>query len=352
MSKNMEPFEKPEYNSRVYQNPKSFTNWTGLPGLGDVFRWKFTAPDNSKIPDNDVLDQTLPVNKPKFDLDSNLSATWLGHATVYTRLDGISFITDPVWANRVSPFRWFGPKRYRKPPCSIDEIPTLNFGVISHNHYDHLDADAVKRLSRRFPDMEWFVPVGLGDWMRSSVNNNLVHELTWGEHVTLTFNNTKYQIYCVPAQHWSQRGLFDRNKSLWSGWAILGPTRKFYYSGDTGFCQKEFEKIGTNLGPFDLSAIPIGCYEPRWFMKSQHIYPQEVVEIHKLVRSSKTLGIHFGTYEMGSNEAYLDPPAKLREEVLKANIRASDIFTIEHGQTWSEDPSEPAISESSSTVNE
>lgn len=108
------------------------------------------------------------------------------------------------------------------------------------------------------------MPVGLGKWMKEHVNNNLIHELSWGERQTIVVNSSRYQIWSVPAQHWSQRGLFDRNKSLWSGWAVLGPERKFFYPGDTGFCEQEFQKIGDNLGPFDLAAIPIGCYAPRY----------------------------------------------------------------------------------------
>jgi N-acyl-phosphatidylethanolamine-hydrolysing phospholipase D len=162
--------------------------------------------------------------------------------------------------------------------------------------------------------MEWFVPIGLANWMKDYVNNNLVHELNWGEHKTIVVNSNKYQIWSVPAQHWSRRGLFDGNKSLWCGWAVLGPERKFLYTGDTGFCENEFRKIGDNLGPFDLAAIPVGCYSPRyiflflinskyrWFMKSQHIDPAEAVQIHKLVRANKSIGVHWGTYEMGATE--------------------------------------------------
>jgi N-acyl-phosphatidylethanolamine-hydrolysing phospholipase D len=143
---------------------------------------------------------------------------------------------------------------------------------------------------------------------------------------------------------------------LWCGWAIIGPNRKFYYSGDTGFCEHEFRKIGVNLGPFDLAAIPIGCYSPRWFMRSQHIDPEEVVKIHQLVRASKTIGIHFGTYQMGSNEHYLEPRSRLREEVEKASLNVNDLFTLDHGATWVENPNErmnldtPETSDASSST--
>ncbi|KAI6181113.1 N-acetylphosphatidylethanolamine-hydrolyzing phospholipase D [Aphelenchoides besseyi] len=331
-------FEKPGFDGRVYSNPRSFVNWVA-PTLRAVIRWRLWETDHSKIPSNTVLEQSLPVLKPEFDLKSKISATWLGHATVFVSLDGINFITDPVFARRASPFSCFGPIRYRPVPCQIEDLPNLNFAVISHNHYDHCDKNAIRRLSARFPDLEWFVPKGLGQFMRNNVNNS-VHEMSWGEHLTISTQNSKYQIYCIPAQHWSQRGLTDRNKTLWSGWAVIGPTRKFYYTGDTGFCEDEFRKLGVQLGPFDLSAIPIGCYAPRWFMKPQHINPEEAIKIHKMSNSRKSLAIHWGTYSMGSYEPYLEPRSLLREEVEKAGLAATDFFTLEHGGTWSEDPNE------------
>ncbi|KAI6223556.1 N-acetylphosphatidylethanolamine-hydrolyzing phospholipase D [Aphelenchoides fujianensis] len=341
-------FEQPGFDGRTYSNPRSFVNWKGLPGFRQFFRWRFVERNDSKIPKREVLEQSLPVQAPAFDLQSKLSATWLGHATVFVHLDGINFITDPVWSRRASPFGCMGPVRYRPPPCAIDELPNLDFALISHNHYDHLDTAAVRRLSARFPDLEWFVPAGLKDFMRPHVNNNIVHELSWGEHVTLPKSSGKFQIHCIPAQHWSQRGVRDRNRSLWSGWAVVGPERKFFYSGDTGFCEDEFRKLGVRLGPFDLTALPIGCYSPRWFMSSQHIGPEEAVKIHKLARARKSLAVHWGTYSMGSNEAYLEPRSLLREEVEKAGIRPADFFTLEHGGTWSEDPNEQATQSDSS----
>lgn len=346
----MEPFEKPLFNGRVFNNPSSFTQWTGLPGFRDFFRFAQSDRSDSVLPSAAVLDKSLPVQKPDFNLASKLSATWLGHATVFVHMEEISFITDPVWTRRASPFCCLGPIRYRPPPCEIEDLPNLHFGVISHNHYDHLDAEAISTLSLRFPDMEWFVPKGLSGWMRKRVHNNVVHELTWGEHITLARGDSKYQIWCLPAQHWSRRGLFDHNKSLWSGWAIIGSERKFYFAGDTGFCGNEFAKIGNNLGPFDLSAIPIGAYAPRWFMKSQHIDPAEAVKMHKLIRSVKSIGIHWGTYQMGSTECYHEPKDKLREEADKAGVPSSDFITINHGETWVEDPN--AQYHSVSTVSE
>ncbi|CAD5231294.1 unnamed protein product [Bursaphelenchus xylophilus] len=259
----------------------------------------------------------------------------MGHATVYVHLEGFSFITDPVWAQRVSPFSFAGPVRYRPSPCRIDEIPKLDFGVISHNHYDHMDYQAIKELSKQFPEMKWFVPKGLKRSM-VKLTKNEVHEMAWGEQYTLNKDGKEIQVWCVPAQHWSTRCIFDKNKSLWSGWAVTGQEKRFYFAGDTGFCEEEFGRIGKILGPFDLAAIPIGAYAPRYFMKGQHIDPEEAVKVHQLVKAKHSIGIHWGTYPMGSTEPYLEPKTKLKEEVEKAGLSADAMITVEHGSTWTE----------------
>ncbi|TMS38254.1 hypothetical protein L596_005019 [Steinernema carpocapsae] len=331
-------FAKPTFDGVRFGNPKSFTGWTGLPSLSSLWKWKFSEEDNSSLPSTKVIEETLPVQKPDYDIgNTSLAATWLGHATVLVQMDAVNFITDPVWSRRASPLSFAGPIRYRPPPSKITELPKINFGVISHNHFDHLDADAVMELSKRFPEMEWFVPMGLKSWMESSVQGNTVYEMNWGEKMSREYNGKHFDIWCIPAQHWSQRGLFDKFKTLWSGWAVAGPTRRFYYTGDTGFCEEEFDKLGKLLGPFDLSAIPIGCYAPRWFMKPQHINGEEAVQIHLKTRSKYSMAIHWGTYAMGSNEAYDEPPKKLQEAVVSAGLSSQQFFAVKHGETWKMD---------------
>lgn len=331
-------FAKPLFDGTRFGNPKSFVNWTGVPRFGDVLRWKFLEKDNSALPSEKELNRTLPVRKPDFSGSANLSFTWLGHATTLVRIDGLTLITDPIWSHRASPVSFNGPQRYRPPPCSIDQLPKIDIGVISHNHYDHLDAVAVRALSERFPEMKWFVPLGLRNWMmEDGIEAGNVQEMNWGDTHKLEISGMKYEIWCVPAQHWSQRGLSDRFKTLWSGWVIIGPTRRFYFAGDTGFCKEEFEKIGRFLGPFDIAAIPIGCYTPRWFMKAQHINPAEAVQIHRKIRSKKSFGIHWGTYKMGATEGYLDPVKHLRDEMRKEGLMDDEFVAIAHGETWVED---------------
>ncbi|KAI3409960.1 hypothetical protein GPALN_006330 [Globodera pallida] len=326
---NDEAFAEPKFDGTRYKNPISFTSWKN-PDWISVLSEKI---DSSNVQE---LNRTLPVHEPQFQLDSPLSATWLGHATMHLRIDGISVLTDPVWARYASPAFFKFCQRFRPSPCSIDNLPEIHVVLISHNHYDHLDIVAVRRLAQRFPGIQWFVPKGLLQWTQRETGSQNVHELTWGESVPMQFNEegSSFEIHSVPAQHWSQRSMFDRNKTLWCGWIIKGPRHKFFYTGDTGFCADEFRKLGDIHGPIDLSAIPIGAYEPRWFMSPQHIDPGEAVQIHQLAKSKKSLGVHWGTYEMGSSEGYLEPREKLAEAVAAAGLGPDEFVTLGHGQSW------------------
>ena len=192
-----------------------------------------------------------------------------------------------------------GPKRYRDVPCSIHDLPChLDAVLISHNHYDHLDMNTVTLLNARYGvDVRWFVPLGLTSWFESAGCENVV-ELDWWEESCIPEKLDTSFIF-VPAQHWSKRTLADDNKSLWGGWVVIGPRHRFYFAGDTGYCPS-FKEIGTMYGPFTASAIPIGAFEPRWFMKYQHVNPEEAVAIHLDVRSDFSLAIHWGTFALAN----------------------------------------------------
>uniref|UniRef100_A0A914YW48 Metallo-beta-lactamase domain-containing protein n=1 Tax=Panagrolaimus superbus TaxID=310955 RepID=A0A914YW48_9BILA len=344
-SKEDEEFAKPlitkSFFGIKYSNPPSFTTWKGLPSFISLIRWFFFEKDESHLPSKEFVAKALPVITPKFDLKSKLSATWLGHATVFVQLEGLNIITDPVFSSRASPlFTMFfaGPKRYVKPPCPYEDLPPIHVGVISHNHYDHLDAAAVIKISALNPKIKWFVPLGVKKLMDSIVPDAEVIEKNWGEIEELQMNGILYKVLCTPAQHWSQRGFFDHNRSLWAGWAVMGPNYKFFYTGDTGFCEEEYKKLGKKYGPFQLAAIPIGCYCPRWIMQSQHINTEEAVLIHKHVKAENTIGIHWGTYLMGSNEPYLEPPKLFGEAAAKHGYTPKNLFTVRHGESWSYNP--------------
>ncbi|KAK6030234.1 hypothetical protein OSTOST_03642 [Ostertagia ostertagi] len=228
-------FAKPVRNGGSFANPSSFTNWTGIPGPWNLIKWKLFDTDESNIPDDEaVLDQTLPVhNITKFESQSNrrMFATWLGHATVLVQMEGVRFITDPIWSKRASFLQWIGPKRYRPPPMKIEDLPQCTITTTT-------GWDAVTKITVTLQSVNAMV--------RAAGHARLVEDNRDKEHIGTS-------------------GQGHRNGvRLWSGWAVMTPNRRFYYSGDTGFCETEFKKIGDQLGPFDLAAIPIdGLNESR-----------------------------------------------------------------------------------------
>ncbi|XP_026533002.1 N-acyl-phosphatidylethanolamine-hydrolyzing phospholipase D [Notechis scutatus] len=305
----------------------------------NVLKWIFTEKDNSKVPSSkQVLDMHLPVLTPYFVQNPELfgktgvgmRVTWLGHASVLVEMDEVTFITDPIFSQRASPVQFLGPKRFRGPPCTVSELPKIDAVLISHDHYDHLDYLTVVSLNARFgSELRWFVPLGLLDWMQKYGCENVIELDWWGEncipgHDAVTFVFT-------PAQHWSKRTATDENKVLWGSWSVLGPWNRFFFAGDTGYCVA-FEEIGKRFGPFDLAAIPIGAYEPRWFMKSQHVNPEESVQIHIDVQAKKSIGIHWGTFAL-ANEYCLDPPVKLKEALDRHRLQTEDFFVLNHGES-------------------
>jgi L-ascorbate metabolism protein UlaG (beta-lactamase superfamily) len=229
---------------------------------------------------------------------------WLGHASLLLRLQGLYLLTDPVFSRRASPLSFMGPLRKTPVSLSISELPRLDAVFISHNHYDHLDSATVRQISRRFPEVHFFVPLGLKRWFtRRGVRH--VTELDWWQ--ALTWNGLV--ITAVPAQHWSMRSFWDRNRSLWCGWIIEAPALRFWFSGDTGYTS-DLAEIALRLGPLDAAAIPIGAYSPRWFMGSHHMDPEQAVKLWQQIGRPKTIPIHWGVFEL-ADESLDMPPEEL-----------------------------------------
>ncbi|CAC5389125.1 NAPEPLD [Mytilus coruscus] len=335
-----EPVKKEGWFGIVsYNNPTSWLDWY-KPGALTFLRMKCREKNHADIPDEEELNDKLPVHKIDKDGQEKLKNPtdpiqfmWIGHATFLVQFDGLTVLADPVFLERCSPVKFAGPYRYRPTPCEIEDLPKIDAVIVSHNHYDHLEHDAVKKLNTRFSKIKWYVPEGTGSWFRGYHCQN-VKEMTWWDEDVLSEEKKDVRFCCVPAQHWSQRTPLDAMTSLWCGWVIKSK-HTFYYSGDTGYCPV-FKTIGEKYGPMDLSAIPIGCYAPRYFMKPQHIGPEEAVQVHNEVGSKCSVGIHWGTFDgLGSHEFYLEPKQLLEEAVRKAkegNENFGKFFTVEHGE--------------------
>lgn len=253
------------------------------------------------------------------------TATWIGHATVLVQMEGKTFLTDPVWSTKVGPFKWAGSPRVSEPGLSVEKLPPIDFILISHNHYDHLDEASIEDIVDKNPNVKFFVPLRVRDWFEERGFRN-VEELDWWEGAS--FDGLK--IVCTPAQHFSGRWLNDRNQTLWCSWTVLGKKR-FYFAGDSGYCS-HFKNIGKKFGPFDLTLIPIGAYEPRKLMRPVHMDPEEAVQTCLDLRGKKLLGIHWGTFVL-TDEPMDEPPKKLYEAVARQQLLKEDYWALKLGET-------------------
>lgn len=259
------------------------------------------------------------VTVPKdFEGDHLRQVTWLGHSCFLVQANGINLLTDPVFSRRASPVSFAGPERYTPPAMGIDQLPIIHAVIISHNHYDHLDVESIEKIDARSKPL-WLVPLKNGPLLTDAgVDKKRVIELDWWQDhkVTIGKKSIKATFTPTPAQHWSARGLFDRNEMLWSSWAARLGDLNLYFGGDTGYQDEIFKQIGRKLGPFDLGIIPIGAYAPRDFMAPSHVQPEESVKIHQDVRALRSLGAHWGTFPLTA-EPVMDPPKRL-EAALKS----------------------------------
>ncbi len=291
-------------------------------GWLDMLRWKFTTrPEPAPRIVSDVVQ-----SKPEPHVEGGeLRVTLINHSTLLLQQHGSNILTDPVWSERVSPVAWAGPLRHRMPGVRLEDLPPIDIVLLSHNHYDHLDLATLRKLARR-GQSQFIVPIGVGELLRSE-NIGPVHELDWGD--SLSLNRTKF--HAVPALHFSARGLFDRNKTLWCGYVIEAPGRTIYFAGDTAFGE-HFEQIREHFGPPHLALLPIGAYEPRWFMSSVHMGPDEEIIAHNILAAETSIAIHHGTFQLADDG--LDTPKTL----LRA-CAPETFLVLANGQTWTSTPS-------------
>jgi L-ascorbate metabolism protein UlaG (beta-lactamase superfamily) len=245
---------------------------------------------------------------------SGLRLTWLGHSTMILEIDGARVLIDPVWGERVSPFPFFGPKRFFAPPLAMAELPPVDVVVISHDHYDHLDVPTVKMLLER--DVQWIVPLGIGAHLESwGVKTERITELDWWADVTVN----GLTITATPARHFSGRGLKGAGQTLWAGWAFRGATHRVFYSGDTAM-HDDFVAIGERLGPFDFTMIEAGAYDAMW--ADVHLGPEQAVQAHQLVRGDVMLPVHWGLFDLALH-GWTEPMERVIAAAEKAGVRVA-----------------------------
>ena len=327
---------KPHHGPDGFQNnyppftPKS---------LGEVLRWRWQAWRQGLPP---AAAAPVPTQAPDLAfIARNATAgaamvpavTWIGHATALVQSGGLNVLTDPVFSERVSPLSFVGPRRQQPPALSLAQLPHIDLVLVSHNHYDHLDEASVLALNAQAGGPPLFiVPLGLKAWLAERGIANAV-ELDWWQ--THTVSGT--EVMLTPAQHWSGRGLHDRLATLWGGFAVLQPGFQWFYAGDTGY-SKDFADIRARLaerqreGGFDLALLPVGAYEPRWFMATQHINPAEAVQIHRDLGARRSMGVHWGTFAL-TDEPADQPPRDLAAARAQAGLDEDAFFVLAVGQT-------------------
>jgi L-ascorbate metabolism protein UlaG (beta-lactamase superfamily) len=250
------------------------------------------------------IDST-PGPPPPAQIDgAALRVTWVNHSTVLLQTGGINILTDPVWSRRVSPVQFAGPQRHRAPGIRLEDLPPIHVLLISHNHYDHFDRPALKRLAAAHRPVV-FCPLGLESPLRR-LGFSAVHELDWWQSRA----SGEMRIHCIPAQHFAARTPWDRNRTLWCGWLLESPHGNLYFAGDTGFCGV-FTTLRARFPSMRLALLPIGAYEPEWFMGPIHMTPEQAVEARKILGASTAIAIHHGTFAL-ADDGETEPVERLR----------------------------------------
>lgn len=304
-------------------------------GLRDALRWAVERRTKklADTPPRGSFPVALPAISQPRGSRTEFSATWIGHSTVLLQIAGFNVITDPVFSQRASPVQWLGPRRVMDPALSLKALPPIDVVVLSHSHYDHLDKNAVKWLARVRPQTTWIVPLGLRAYIRGWGARKII-ELDWWQEVVID----ALRVTATPARHFSARRLRDRNQSLWCGFAFELDGRRAFFAGDTAY-HPGFGEIGARCGPFDFVMIPIGAYDPRWFMRIVHADPDEAVHIYQDLTVPHAdrplplmLGIHWGTFRL-TDEPMDEPPRRTLARWRAAGLAEERLWIARFGET-------------------
>ena len=285
--------------------------------LGQMLEWMGSdiEPQITKIKLSDQWETIDLLNDDNY-------VIWVGHSTFLIKKSGVTILTDPIFSERASPLKNFGPKRLIPPALQITDIPNIDFVTVSHNHYDHLDTRSLKEISALHPNAIFLVPSGDLKLLKKNKINN-VYEFEWWK----SFKGKDFEFTFTPVQHWSKRSLFDRNKSLWGGWYIKHSDYSIYHAGDTGY-SGDFNETRIRLGAPKYAFIPIGAYDPEWFMSDSHVNPEEAVQIMLDLQAEKGFGMHWATFTL-TDEDTIEP--KIRLENATSNLNNLDFISLVPG---------------------
>jgi N-acyl-phosphatidylethanolamine-hydrolysing phospholipase D len=264
-----------------------------------------------------------------------LTLTWVGHSTFVVQVGGLNLLTDPMWSERAFPVQWMGPKRVVPPAVTLSGLPPLDAILLSHNHYDHLDAGTVRALAAAHPHARWLAPLGVGPILRR-FGARKVLELDWWEETRLG----DVAIGATPARHFSARRPGDRDRSLWCGWAVDAPAKRVFFAGDSAW-HPDFSAIGDRFGPFHAALLPIGAYAPEWFMQPVHMNPEQAVRAYQALlgsrpglpgRAALMVPMHWGTFQL-TDEPMDEPPLRAAAAWRDAGLDPESLWIPAHGET-------------------
>jgi L-ascorbate metabolism protein UlaG (beta-lactamase superfamily) len=295
------------FNGKTFFNPGEKSGR----GILDLIRWKLTS-RAARWPKH-VSVESRPL--PPAPSSDGVVATWVGHATFVVRTESATILTDPVFSDVAGPLPWLGPRRVAAPGVDFDSLPKVDLVLLSHDHYDHCDLPTLRRLAKR-DDPVVAAPLGHRGLLEAAGLSRVV-ELDWWEGVACV---PGAQVTLVPARHWCRRRPFGTNKRLWGGFTVRAGGRRLYFAGDSGYEDGLFAEIGRRCGAPDLAMIPIGAYEPRWFMKDAHMNPAEAVRVHREVGARRSVAMHWGTFQL-TDEGYNEPV-----KALEAALGTADDF--------------------------
>ncbi len=303
-------------------NGRFFNPGVAAHTLKDMLRWRRTSTPGAWRRTIPATPGAAPAARVS---GGELAVTFVGHSTVLLQTEGLNILTDPIWSERCSPVSWAGPRRHRIPGIRLEELPKIDLILLSHNHYDHCDLPTLRHLVQRdAPTIA--CPLGLARLLRR-LGFDQIMELDWEQ----TASFAAAELRCVRAQHFAARGPFDRDRTLWCGWAVTLPSGTLYFAGDSGF-GSFFQEIARKLGPIRLALLPIGAYEPEWFMGSVHMSPAQAVAVHRILQPQESIAIHYGTFSL-ADDGELAPAEALREE-LQRNPPPTPFRMIPEGECY------------------